>query len=172
MKHYFTNKVVRLLSLCVSLGRSRLLETVDLDLTSATALQFTIQVGSSRTGCARPTDNTEDIYLQYSINGGVTWNLMKTFAYNSGANPSQQNIVLINATKTPSTRIRWYQPKASGSNLDVWALDDVYIDSALTTLPFADTFDPIRLANVYDSIVKNLILFCLKSRAVEVLPRS
>ena len=69
---------------------------------------------------------------------------MKAFAYSSGTSPSQQNIVLLNETKTTSTRIRWYQPIASGSNLDVWALDDVYIDSVLTTLPVVDTFDPIR----------------------------
>lgn len=69
---------------------------------------------------------------------------MRTFAYNSGTRPSQQNIVLLNATKTPSTRIRWYQPKASGSNTDVWALDDVYIDSVLTALPAVENFDPIR----------------------------
>ena len=128
----------------ISLGRRRLLESTDLNLTQSYSMQFTIQVGSSRLGCPRPTDSTKNIFLQYSTNGGVTWNLMQTIPFFFGTSPAQQNVLFPNAAKTSSTRIRWYQPGASGSNLDVWAIDDVYIDSVLDTLPVVETFDPIR----------------------------
>ena len=131
-----------------SLGRVRLLETSDLNLTESYSLEFTIRVGSFRPGCPRPTDSTENIFLQYSTNGGVTWDLIQTIPFYIGTYPSQQNVLLLNAAKTSSTRIRWYQPKASGSNLDVWALDDVYIESVAISLPVVDTFDPIRYVSV------------------------
>jgi reelin len=129
-------------SMIFNLGRTRLLESTDLNLTQSYSLQFTAQVGSSKVGCPRPTESKNNIFIQYSINGGVTWNLMQIIPFFFGTSPAQQNVVIPNAAKTPSTRIRWYQASASGSNLDVWAIDDVYIDAVLSSLPVVETFDP------------------------------
>ena len=127
---------------CCSVGRVRLLETTDLNLTQAAYVQFTIQVGSTQTGCPRPSDSTENIFLQYSTNGGVTWTVLQTIAYNSATSPSTKVVSLPNVARVASGRVRWYQPRASGSGFDAWAIDDVYIDFVHSILPVTETFDP------------------------------
>ena len=120
-----------------SVGRSRLLETIDLDLTQGTTVQFTVRVGSTISGCPQPSDNTENVFLQYSTNGGVTWVLLLTIQYNMSPSLTSYNLTFPSASKTRSTRIRWYQPIANGSDLDVWAIDDVSINSVASSLPCA-----------------------------------
>lgn len=101
-----------------------------MDLTTGTTLKFSVRLGSTRVGCPRPSNIAESVFVQYSTNGGVTWTLMLTIPYNKPWLSLSQRYSLgfPNASKTPSTRMRWYQPIASGSDLDVWAIDDVAIN--------------------------------------------
>ena len=134
-----TSGILNVLLVCFSMGRSRLLETVDLDLTHSTTVQFTIRVGSTHSSCPPPSDNTENVFLQYSANGGITWILLLTVQYNALPSLESYNVTFPSDSKTASTRIRWYQPIASGSDLGVWAIDDVAIDSVASSLPCASS---------------------------------
>ena len=124
-------------SLVFDVGRSRLLETIDLDLTDGTNVAFTIRMGSSKSKCPRPSDNTENVFVQYSTNGGMTWTLLQTIQFNISPSLKSYHLSIPSDAKTASTRVRWYQPIASGSNLDVWAIDDVAIDTDVSKLPCA-----------------------------------
>ncbi|XP_062500990.1 reelin-like [Corticium candelabrum] len=124
-------------SLTFDVGRSRLLETIDLDLTDGTNVAFTIRMGSSKSKCPRPSDNTENVFVQYSTNGGMTWTLLQTIQFNISPSLKSYNLSIPSDAKTASTRVRWYQPIASGSNLDVWAIDDVAIETDVSKLPCA-----------------------------------
>ena len=51
----------------------RLITTIDMDARFLTTFSFTFILGGS--GC-ETAESGEDVYLSYSINGGVTWNLL------------------------------------------------------------------------------------------------
>ncbi|KAJ8301142.1 hypothetical protein KUTeg_020129 [Tegillarca granosa] len=103
----------------------RLLETRDLDLTYASAVQFYI-----RLGC---TDNVPNsaalpVYLQYSTNAGVTWTSIEQFDFNKNSNkPVYIALHLPERAHTNSTRLRWWQPSLNGRFDEDWAIDQVFI---------------------------------------------
>ena len=90
-------------------------------------MQFTVRMGSNGPGCSQPSDNTKNVFVQYSTNGGITWNVLETIQYNISPPLKSYCLPFPLAVKTAPVRIRWYQPIASGSALDVWAIDHVVI---------------------------------------------
>lgn len=58
---------------------SRILETADLDLTSAVYIQFYFMFGCS----SLPSSRAQGVFLYYSTNGGITWHLLKELHYSS-----------------------------------------------------------------------------------------
>jgi hypothetical protein len=124
-------------SMVFKIGRSRILETVDLDLRHATTVRFTMKVGSTVFNCSPPSDNTKNVFLQYSINGGISWNVVLTIQYNDSYWFYDSSIP--HDMRTAPIRIRFYQPIASGTDMDVWAIDDVTIKSVDSSLPCASS---------------------------------
>ena len=125
--------------LVFNVGRSRLLETVDLDLTKGVSIAFTIEMGFETSRCPHPSDYTKSVFVQYSKNGGITWTTLRNIIYNSSSLVQVYDLPLPRDSKTTSTRIRWYQPTADGANRDVWAVANVSIDSDKYTFACASS---------------------------------
>lgn len=64
-------------------GCSRMLVTVDLNLTSAEFIQFYFMYGCLIT----PNNRNQGVLLEYSVNGGITWNLLMEIFYDQFSKP-------------------------------------------------------------------------------------
>lgn len=64
-------------------GCSRLLVTVDLNLTNAEFIQFYFMYGCLIT----PNNRNQGVLLEYSVNGGITWNLLMEIFYDQYTKP-------------------------------------------------------------------------------------
>ncbi|XP_065846380.1 reelin-like isoform X2 [Oscarella lobularis] len=125
-------------------GRSRLLQTVDLDLTAfSPELEFSFKYSSDRRCSVSLARTTNYVALQFSTDGGRTWSRLGILSENK-----PRAIYSLSGAQTNSTRLRWFQAYARGFDLDVWAVDDVYINSVYDRRrqPFFDSFDPMNNA--------------------------
>ncbi|MGV3610374.1 MAG: gliding motility-associated C-terminal domain-containing protein [Fluviicola sp.] len=82
--------------------------------------------------CEGPDEPDEGVFLQYSIDGGVTWIDIHYFDPNGGNDPQLTNwnnwcFALPPAAITANTRIRWHQTADSGADYDHWGIDNVQI---------------------------------------------
>lgn len=64
-------------------GCSRMLVTVDLNLTSAEFIQFYFMYGCLIT----PNNRNQGVLLEYSVNGGITWSLLMEIFYDQFSKP-------------------------------------------------------------------------------------
>ncbi len=100
--------------------------TKDMSTLGGGEISFYLKIGSGSFPCEN-ADGGEDIGLQYSTDGGLTWNTINI--YNTESFPVftliQENIPL--AAEATNCRFRWYQFNHSGSGYDNWAIDDVEI---------------------------------------------
>ncbi|KAL3853203.1 hypothetical protein ACJMK2_016762, partial [Sinanodonta woodiana] len=107
----------------------RQIVTTDMDLRDAKFIQYHASLGGSgkQPGCIVPTSRDQDVILQYSTNGGITWHSLHTLDHTSyHESPKHDYILLPQDARTASTRIRWWQPLTDTSQPQ-WALDNVYI---------------------------------------------
>ncbi|MFT5070399.1 MAG: gliding motility-associated-like protein [Chitinophagales bacterium] len=82
--------------------------------------------------CEGPDEPDEGVYLQYSIDNGVTWITINYFDPNGGNDASLVNwnnwcFPIPAAALTANTQIRWFQDNDSGADYDHWGLDNVNI---------------------------------------------
>ncbi|KAB1276391.1 Reelin [Camelus dromedarius] len=118
-------------------GCSRLLVTVDLNLTNAEFIQFYFMYGCLIT----PNNRNQGVLLEYSVNGGITWNLLMEIFYDQYSKPGFVNILLPPNAKEMATRFRWWQPRHDGLDQNDWAIDNVLISgSADQRTVMLDTF--------------------------------
>ncbi|KAB0375952.1 hypothetical protein FD755_012595, partial [Muntiacus reevesi] len=118
-------------------GCSRLLVTVDLNLTNAEFIQFYFMYGCLIT----PNNRNQGVLLEYSVNGGITWNLLMEIFYDQYSKPGFVNILLPPDAKEIATRFRWWQPRHDGLDQNDWAIDNVLISgSADQRTVMLDTF--------------------------------
>ncbi|MCB0402471.1 MAG: hypothetical protein KDD41_10335, partial [Flavobacteriales bacterium] len=116
----------------------RELVTNSMAVSSCTSIDFCLWIGNSLssgfgTGCEN-ADLNEDVYLNYSINGGATWVQIQMFNqadWDAGgpyANTFQCFSIPIPAgALTPNTMFQWTQPNHSGT-IDNWAIDNISIN--------------------------------------------
>lgn len=64
-------------------GCSRMLVTVDLNLTSAEFIQFYFMYGCLIT----PNSRNQGVLLEYSVNGGISWSLLMEIFYDQFSKP-------------------------------------------------------------------------------------
>uniref|UniRef100_A0A8C5WPT0 Reelin n=1 Tax=Laticauda laticaudata TaxID=8630 RepID=A0A8C5WPT0_LATLA len=120
-----------------SKGCSRLLVTVDLNLTKAEFIQFYFMYGC----LISPNNRNQGVLLEYSVNGGITWTLLMEIFYDHFV-----NILLPPDAKRVGTRFRWWQPKHEGLDQSDWAIDNVLISgSADQRMVMLDTFSSAPL---------------------------
>ncbi|MCI5055570.1 MAG: gliding motility-associated C-terminal domain-containing protein [Flavobacteriales bacterium] len=107
-------------------GVSREAETIDLNTSAGGTIDFYLLIadGSVGTQCEN-ADFGEDVVLEYSTDGGITWTIIST--YNEAGYP---NFTLISEpipplAQTNATRFKWRQLSHSGTNTDNWALDSI-----------------------------------------------
>lgn len=115
----------------------RSLETLPYNFTSATSgatvcfdLLFSEQGDASP--CEGPDEPDEGVYLQYSTNGGSTWNTIHYYDPNGGNDQQLVNwnnwcFQLPPGAITANTQIRWFQDNDSGADYDHWGIDNVEI---------------------------------------------
>ncbi|XP_005995356.1 reelin isoform X2 [Latimeria chalumnae] len=107
-------------------GRRQLVSW-DLDTTWVDFIQFYIQIGGESATCNPPDSREEGVLLQYSNNGGITWQLLAELYFSDFSKPRFVYFELPDAARTSSTRFRWWQPVHSGEGYDQWAIDDIII---------------------------------------------
>lgn len=127
-----------------STAAPRTLQTYPLDLTCGAELCFDFRMAeqSDPSPCEGPDVSNEGIYIEWSSNGGSTWNLLNYFEPNSsgsfnaacagcGDYTGWHNYcyTLPAAALTPNTSIRWYQGGSTGTDYDHWGLDNIVLTS-------------------------------------------
>uniref|UniRef100_A0A3Q3J4K3 Reelin n=1 Tax=Monopterus albus TaxID=43700 RepID=A0A3Q3J4K3_MONAL len=114
-------------SLYFSKAGLRQLVSWDLDTEWAEFVQFYLRVGGDWAECNQADSREEGVLLQYSNDGGISWGLIAEMYFTDFTKPRFVHYELPLASKTPSTRFRWWQPLHSGEGYDQWAIDDIII---------------------------------------------
>ena len=124
-------------------GPDRYAESYPFDATACGTIDFCLYMGN--TGSGLGCDNVdlgEDVVLEYSVNGGVTWTTISTYDQSLwDANNAWQcfNEAIPMAAQTATTIVRWRQ-LAFDNNADGWALDNVSL--ICTPPPFTYSWSP------------------------------
>ena len=114
--------------------------TIGFNTAPCSTVDFCLFLGNSASG-GSPCENCDagdDVDLEYSIDGGVTWVLIQTFTHSWWDTGGQYanawacfSVPIPVAAISSSTMFRWYQtPTAggtAGTGYDNWSLDDVQI---------------------------------------------
>ncbi|XP_057204020.1 reelin isoform X1 [Triplophysa rosa] len=122
---------------------SRQLVTVDLNLTSAEFIQFYFMYGCM----IAPSGRNQGVLLEFSMNAGISWNLLTEIFYDQYRKPEFVNVLLPPATRALGVRIRWWQPQHDGADRSDWALDNVLISGSDSHAQISDTFSGVALPN-------------------------
>ncbi|MBI6117967.1 PKD domain-containing protein, partial [Salegentibacter maritimus] len=138
----------------------RFVQTNSVDVSLGGDIEFYIRYGNDEgSGCEQPDAANEEVYLQYSTDGGNSW----TDIYgdwdttNTGSfawyNWYWNSIAIPAAAQTENTIFRWYQPSNSGTTFDNWGLDDVSISAVrpVTVTDWSWDFGDGNTANTQDA---------------------
>ena len=106
-------------------------------------------------GCEDPEQPNEEVWLQYSINGGTNWiTIYDQWDTNGSFSLPWYNWYAVNlpipaAAQTAATLFRWYQPSNDGAGFDNWGLEDVNITSTspISVTSYAWDFGDATTAN-------------------------
>lgn len=109
-------------------GPTREIITQDFDLSNGGAVQFYLKVATGTAPCD-DADLGENILLEFSTDGGSTWQIWTTLFEFNYPSATLVDLPVPNGAQTAATRIRWSQPIFSGINEDVWWLDNVIVTS-------------------------------------------
>lgn len=108
--------------------------TVAFDLTLGGTICFEMRYSEQAdpTPCEGPDEPDEGVYVQYSTNGGGSWNTIQYYDPNGGYDPAllawnQYCLAIPPAAMTPNTMIRWHQDAVSGAEYDHWGIDNILI---------------------------------------------
>ncbi|ESO91434.1 hypothetical protein LOTGIDRAFT_228850 [Lottia gigantea] len=117
-----------------------------LDTSSLRMIQFVIKIGGERNqkGCRQPQNRNEGIIVDYSVDNGISWNILKVIepkVFNSTTQVVQ--VELPKDSKTNQTIFRWWQPLGHGGMPRAeWAIDSVLIGvNDSNTIGFQDEFN-------------------------------
>ena len=124
-------------------GRTREIQTEDLDTTQTLYIQF-VFASSRSCGGFVTSDNT--LILQFSLDKGITWNDMHFIGQSLQSSTGIENyhIVIPPEAKYPQTRFRIWQPSAAGNDYDMWSIDDFLIGGIdMNTPMIVENFDSI-----------------------------
>ncbi len=109
-------------------GAARAATTVDLDVSAGGNVEFYLEISQGAAPCEN-ADNGENVFLQYSINGGANWFTINQYDVDAFPNfiHVTENIPL--AAQTAATRFRWNQPAFSAAGQDNWSIDEIFINT-------------------------------------------
>ena len=81
-------------------------------------VQFTIRIGNkeNKIGCSRPKDRTEGVIVDYTLDNGISWNVLEHLDPELFMDEAQVvQLELPSESKAGSSVIRWWQPLLLGS---------------------------------------------------------
>lgn len=105
---------------------SRWAATSSMNTVNGGTIYFALKIANGASPC-EGAEPGEDVALEYSNNGGLSWTVFKTYYENQYPVFTSLSIPIPLAAQTTSTRFRWRQVSNSGAGQDNWALDDIYI---------------------------------------------
>ena len=112
----------------------RSLTSVPLDLSSGGAISFDMvySIQGANAPCEGPDLPNEGVYLQYSLDGGITWITMNYWDPLGGNDPTltswnNYTIPIPPAASQNNVLIRWIQTADSNAGYDHWGLDNIEI---------------------------------------------
>ncbi|KAL5013759.1 hypothetical protein ScPMuIL_008029 [Solemya velum] len=119
----------------------REIQTRAVDTTTDDYIQFHIRIGGDDPTCSGGDKRTEGVLLQYSTDGGITWNLLEELMHDQYHRPKFVHVDLPDKAKAASTQFRWWQPSHSGEGHDQWAVDEIRIGRYENLRGIEDDFD-------------------------------
>lgn len=136
-------------SLSFSGNTTRQLVTSDINAIDAVFIEFVFRLGSSNTNdnCNAASSPSESVILQYSIDGGSSWNNLAILCYNQYYNPTHISYELTPQSQTRTTRFKWWQPSHNGAHQDEWAITDIFIGRTIIHNSIEENFDPTNNNN-------------------------
>lgn len=123
-------------------GFNRLAQTVAYDLSNGGTLNFYIKVATGSVPCD-DAEIGEDVFLEYSTNGGVTWVPMATLIESNYPVFSFVSLPVPAGAQTTTTQFRWIQPNFTGPYQDIWLLDNISL-SAINASGVNYTWEPAQ----------------------------
>lgn len=81
-----------------------------------------------RLGCGKavPDPRSQPVLLQYSLDGGLSWTILQEFLFSNSSNVGRYIALEIPLkARSPSTRLRWWQPSENGHFYSPWVIDQV-----------------------------------------------
>jgi len=124
----------------------RYVRTNPLNVSNGGDIEFFMRYGSDDpgNGCEDPDLTVEGVYLQFSTNGGSSWQTINNWTPLSNyVGPlyhwNKYSITIPVAAQTANTIFRWFQPRNSGDMWDNWGLDNIEV-AAVSGATFAWDF--------------------------------
>ena len=130
-----------------------------------------LRLGGDATICRTPNNPSESVILQYSIDGGASWDNLAILCYSQFHTATHVSYELTPQSQTKATRFRWWQPSHSGEAMDEWAITDVFIGGNLVQNTIFDSFDPINSNNWLFYSGANITEHCHSQRNALVFSR-
>ena len=133
-------------SLSFSGNTARQLVTADINTVNALFIEFVFRLGSSDFGddCNAADSPSESVILQYSIDGGSSWNNLAILCYYQYYSPTHISYELTPQSQTKVTQFRWWQPSHDGTYQDEWAISDLFVGGNLIHNNIEESFDPVN----------------------------
>ena len=116
----------------------RAAESIPMDLRHGGTLSFKIRAGNHGVDGWNNCETGETVELEYSLDG-ATWSAGQTLntVYPSLSGWQSVSVAVPTEWMTAQTRLRWRQPRHSGLDYDVWALDDVMVVASTPPPPMS-----------------------------------
>gem|GEM_PF-3596575 len=106
---------------------TRYAKTNPVNVSSGGRVYFYLKISNGNSPCGS-AEAGEDVILEYSVNGGVTFSGIQLYTVSDYPNLSFVSTTIPVPAQTNSTIFRWRQVSYSGiQNDDVWLIDNVYI---------------------------------------------
>ncbi|MEQ9670220.1 S8 family serine peptidase [Coleofasciculus sp. G2-EDA-02] len=121
-------------------GSSRFAITNLVDVANGGTITFDLIFGNGSNG-GENADPGEDVVLEYSTNGGTTWNQFGLYDTEAFTTWTTLTETIPTAAQTSSTNFRWRQIAHSGNSFDNWAIDNVTVGAPILN-SVVDDFDP------------------------------
>uniref|UniRef100_H2Y855 Reelin n=1 Tax=Ciona savignyi TaxID=51511 RepID=H2Y855_CIOSA len=148
---------------------SRKLVTVAMDTSEADFVQFTFLLSCARGSDLYETDRTHGVMIDYSRNGGITWNALSELYYD-GANARFVNILLPMEARAVGTQFRFVQPEFGDGLEEQWAVDNLFIGGKQeeTVTILYDNFSHFAFPS-YPNMHPNMVCVVFRSGTILVL---
>jgi len=127
-------------------------QTNSVNISGGATLDFYLKIAGGGAPCEN-ADPGEDVVLEYTIDNGLSWNIVSTYDESMYPTFTQITEILSGGALSPFTIFRWRQLSHDGLGLDNWALDDINL--TCTNISSTYTFNWTPGTTLSDSTVSN-----------------